>query len=111
MEGENHVRAIADLELLRDFDPGGFEILDFGDQRRRVDHQSVADDRLLPGAQDSAGNQLQNEGFVADSDRMAGVMAALIAHHHLEPVRKKIDDLPFSFVSPLGSQYDHITHK
>ena len=75
-----------------------------------IDHQAVADDGLLAGTQDAAGDQLQDKGFVADPHGVAGVVASLIAHHDLETVGKKIDDLPLSFVPPLRSQDNYIAH-
>ena len=41
-------------------DAGRFERLDFGEQRGRIDHQAVADHRLLARPQDAARNQLED---------------------------------------------------
>src|SRR5262249_337888 len=106
-----HMRPVADRELLGYLDPRRLERLDFADQRRGIDHQPVADHGLFPGPQDPAGNELQDKGLAIDLHRVAGVVPSLIPHNHLKPVRKKVDDLPFSFVAPLGAKNDYMTHK
>jgi hypothetical protein len=41
---------------------------------------------------------------------VAGVVAAVVAGHHLHLLREEIDDLPLAFVAPLGARYDDIGH-
>ena len=65
---------------------------------------------FLPGPQDAAGNQLQDELAIADAHRMPGVMPALIAGHDVEALGEKVDDFALAFVAPLGSQNDDIAH-
>ena len=65
-------------------DAGGLQHFDLGEQRGRIDHQAVADHRLLARPQNAARNQLENELLVADPDRVAGVVAALVAGHDVE---------------------------
>ena len=67
----------------------------------KVDHHAFADDGLDSGPQDSARNQLQNELFFPDENRVAGVMAALITRHDVEAFGKQIDHFAFAFVAPL----------
>ena len=62
------------------------------------------------GAQNAAGNQLEDELFFADEDGVAGVVAALIARDDVEALGEKIDDLTFAFVAPLRAKNDYITH-
>ena len=45
--------------LIAHVDAGGFERIDFVEQRGRIEHQAVADHRLLAGAQNAARDQLQ----------------------------------------------------
>lgn len=42
---------------------------------------------------------------------MACVVTALVAYNIFSPFSQKIDDLTFTFVTPLGAQYDDVvTH-
>jgi hypothetical protein len=42
---------------------------------------------------------------------MACVVTTLVAHNIFSPFSQEIDDLPFTFVTPLGAQYDDVvTH-
>ena len=93
----------------RDLESGRAEPRDFLDQRPGIDHHAVADDRAL--ALDHARRQ-QRElvGLVADHDGVAGIVAALEAHHHLGPVGEPVDDLAFAFVAPLGADHRDIGH-
>jgi hypothetical protein len=50
---------------------------------------------------DAGGNQPQREVLVGELHRVAGVMAALVARHHVECFAEQVDDLPFALVSPL----------
>ncbi len=53
----------------------------------RLQHHAVTDDTGDPGMQDAGGDLPENELFVADDHGMAGVGAALIAHHQVAPAR------------------------
>jgi hypothetical protein len=37
---------------------------------------------------------------------VSGVMAARVPRYHRKPVRENVDDLPFTFIAPLGAHYD-----
>ena len=102
------MRAIADEEIARHRDAGGFQRIDLGEQRGRIDDQAVADDGLLAGPQDAARDQLEDELLFADEDGVAGIVAALIARDDVEPFGEEIDDLPLALVSPLGAQDDYV---
>jgi hypothetical protein len=42
---------------------------------------------------------------------MACVVTALVAYNIFSPFSQKINNLPFTFVTPLGAQYDNVvTH-
>ena len=94
-----------------DVDARRLQRLDLREQRRRIDHQPVADDRLDSRAQNPDRDQLQDELLVADAHRVAGVVAALIARHDVEAFREQIDDLAFAFVAPLRAQHNQIVHR
>ena len=49
--------------------------------------------------------------FTVDYESMARVVTTLITYNKFSPFSQKIDDLPFTFVTPLGAQYDDVvTH-
>ena len=96
--------------LRGDVDAGDFQGFRSRQQRRRIDHQAVADDGLLAGPQNAARDQLEDEFLFADEDRVAGVVAALIARHDIEALGEEIDNLPLALVSPLGAQDDYVSH-
>jgi hypothetical protein len=49
--------------------------------------------------------------FTVDYESMACVVTALVAHNIFSPFSQKINNLPFTFVTPLGAQYDDVvTH-
>ena len=70
---KQHVGAIADEKMLGNRNAGRFQRSISAEQRRRIDHQSVADHGLLAGAQNAAWNQLQDEFLFADENRMTGI--------------------------------------
>ena len=96
--------------LRGDLDAGRFQRVDLAQQRRRVDHQAVADDGLLPGPQNAARNQLQDELLFADENRVAGVVSALIARDDIEAFGEEIDDFAFALVAPLRAEDDYVSH-
>jgi len=53
-------------------------------------------------------DQSQNGLLAADDERVASVVAALEPHHAFCMIGKPIDDFPFAFVTPLGSDHDDI---
>ena len=110
MGGKQHVRAIADAQIGGDRDAGRFQSIDLAQQRGGVDDQAVADHGLLPGTQNAARDQFQNELLFADENRVAGIVPALIARHDVELFREEIDDFAFTLVAPLGAEDDYVSH-
>ena len=46
---------------------------------------------------------MQDEFFLADLDRVTGVVAALRADDDVGLLGEDVDDLSFSFIAPLGA--------
>ena len=65
----------------------------------------------FPGRTMPDGQQRELIDIVVDDERMAGVMAALKAHHDVGLDRQPIDDLALAFVAPLGADHHHIRHR
>jgi len=49
---------------------------------------------------------MQHKRLIADLNRMAGIVAALVAGHDVEVFGKQINYLAFAFVTPLRA-YDY----
>ncbi len=45
---------------------------------------------------------MENGFFTVDYESMAGVVTTLVAHNIFSPFSQEIDDLPFTFVTPIG---------
>ena len=86
----------------------GFDLLDFGDQTDGIDHHAVADDVQFVIPQDAGREEVQHVFRAAGDHRMAGVVAALATDHDIGCFREVIDDLAFSFVSPLETCDDGV---
>jgi probable phosphoglycerate mutase len=103
----DQVGVAADLEPGA-VDAAGLEPVDLGHQHGGVDHHPVADHRSDPRVKNAAGHELQGEGFLADDDGVAGVVAALVADHDLHLLGEQIGQLALALVAPLGAD-DHGT--
>ena len=101
----DHVRAAADADL-RHVDPAGDEHVQLADERRRVDHDPVPDDRRDVRVQDAGRAQLELHRLVPDHHRVAGVVAALVADDHGHLLREEVGGLAFALVPPLEAD-DH----
>ena len=73
----------------------------------RLEHDAVADDTGHPRVQDARRDLAKDELSIADNNGMAGVGAALIAHHEVGPLRQHIDQLSLALVSPLCPDHHH----
>ena len=95
--------------LRRDPQPLRRDPVDLGQQRLGVDHHAVADDAEL-AAHQARGQQRQLVGLVADHQRMAGVVAALEAHHDVGAAGEPVHHLALALVAPLGADHGDIGH-
>ena len=59
-------------------------------------------------AQDARRDQVQHGLLPADDQRVAGVVAALEAHHALGVIGQPVDHLALAFVTPLGADHDYV---
>src|SRR5690606_7239655 len=76
---QDQVRAVAHQQPALDRDPHLLEPLDLLDERLRVDHDAVADDADTVLVEHARRDEPKHELLPADQDRMAGVVAALVA--------------------------------
>ncbi len=107
---KQHVGAVTDEEIAGYFDARGLQSIDLAKQRGWVDDQTVSDHSFFSGTQDAARNQLEDEFFFADEDRVARVVSALIARDNIEPFGEEIDDFAFTLIAPLRAEDDYVSH-
>ena len=105
-----------DVRRTADADAGGVDAAlrqhgHLADERARVDHDAVADDGRDVRVQDAAGHEVQLEDLVADDDGVAGVVATLVAHDHVDRLREQVHGLALALVSPLQADDDAGWHQ
>jgi hypothetical protein len=61
--------------------------------------------------EDAGRDQMEDEPLLPDEDRVAGVVAAVVAGHHLHLVGEQVDDLTLPLVAPLGAGDDDVGHE
>ena len=70
-----------------------------------IEDDAVADDAYAVGANNAAGNELQDKLVLANDDGVPGVMAAGVARHGAEPLAQHVDNLSLTLIAPLGAQH------
>ena len=84
---------------------------DFVEQRLRIEHHAVADDRQFSRPHHARGQQRKLVGDAVDDQRVAGIVAALEADDDVGLLGQPVDDLAFTLVAPLGADHDNICHE
>jgi hypothetical protein len=96
-------------QVRRDRDALPAQLGDLFQEVPGIDDDPVADDGQL--ALHHAGRQQrQLVDLIADDERVARVVAALEAHHHVGAVRQPVDELALALVAPLGADHGDIGH-
>src|SRR5882762_4243661 len=86
------------------------ERFDFGDEGCGIDYDAGADDGLLLGSQDAAGDELQNEAIFADDYGVPGIVSAGDARDIVKSAVQIVDDFAFAFVAPLRADHHDRFH-
>ncbi len=107
--GHDQVRVGRQLQV-RDADPGALQAVDLTQQHPRVDDDPVADHARLLGVEDPRRDQVEGERLAVTDDRVARVVASLVADDRGSPLGEQIGDLALALVAPLGADYDHAWH-
>ena len=103
----HHVRAIADRQSARvDRISLRLQLVHLLDELRGIQGGAVADHVEDAGAQDPGRHQVKRLAPVADPHGVAGVRAAVVAHHHVEVAGQVVDDLALALVPELQSADD-----
>src|ERR1039457_5574998 len=110
MGWKQHVGAVTDEEIGGHGDAGRFQRLDLAQQRGGGDDESGGNYGLFPGGQNAARDQFEDELLLADENRVARIVATLIARHNIEAFGEEIDDLAFTLVAPLCAEDDYVSH-
>ncbi len=95
-------------QVVVDRDAGRAQRIHLPEERLRVDHHAVPEDAELSFVKDPGGDQVEGVVLVRELDRVAGVVASLVAGDHVELVAEEVDDFAFAFVAPLGSDHGEI---
>ena len=112
MQRQNQGRIFGNAQVVRCHgNPLPGEPVDLLDQRARIEHNAIADDRQLPRPHHPGGQQRQLVDGAIDDERVTRVVAALEAYHDVGLLREPVDNFPLAFVSPLGADHDHIGHQ
>ena len=109
MVRHDQVRVGGDAQPTR-VDAAVAEVLEFGRDHLRVDDHAVADQAQLPGIEDPGRDEVELVDVVPAHDRMAGVVAALKADHHVGRLGEQVRDLALPLVAPLGADYYQARH-
>ena len=110
VDGEDQGTGFGDHQHVRgDRQPLRGDFLNLGLERPWVEDHAVSDHRRRT-ADDSGGEQGQLVGFIADDERVAGVVAALETHDHVGAAGKPVHDLPFALVAPLRADDGDVAH-
>ncbi len=111
MQRQDQRDVFGDAEIFRaDGDALALQFCDFIEERLRIEHHAVADDRELRGPQHARGQQRQLVGFAVDDQGMAGIVAALETYDDVGLFRQPVDDLALPLVAPLRADDDNISH-
>src|SRR6266550_6284576 len=98
--------ARTDLNALRRyFDTLFHEAISLFKKCFRVNDHAVAEHARLALVHNTGRQQVKHERPLTDLHRMPGVVSTLITSDDLKSLGKEINDLPFAFITPLGSDH------
>ena len=91
--------------LLSELDTLGAQRIEFSEQDGGVYDNAVADHRRDVRVEHARRDELEGKSLPQDNDSVSGVMATLVADHHIHVTSQEIGEFPFSFVTPLGTDH------
>src|SRR5919112_4967372 len=107
---EDHVGGEARPEPA-DIDPPRGQPVDLVDERRRVDDHARADDRDDVRVQHAGRDEMELEHLVTEHQRVAGVVAALVANDERRLLGEEVRSLALALVAPLEADDDRRRHQ
>ena len=105
MVRHDHVGVLADADAVH-LDTAAGQHVQLGDERGRVDHHAVADDRRNVRIQHARRDEVELEDLLAEHDGVAGVVAALVSDDGRDVLGQSVGRLPLALVAPLKAD-DH----
>ena len=108
---ENQCRVVCNFQIFRrDRHALGAEFVDFSNKRMWVHNDAVADNSHFAFADNARWQKRQLVAYAVDYQRVARIVAALIAHNDVGALGEPVDYLAFSFITPLGADDNDIRH-
>ena len=87
-----------------DVDAAGDQPVELLDQHLGVDHAAVPEQAQRARVEDAARDEPELVRLVADHERVAGVVPALVAGDHVGALGEEVDDLALALVAPLRAR-------
>ena len=103
--GHDHVGVLADTDPV-DLEAAAGQHVQLGDERGRVHDDAVADHGRDVRVEHAGRDEVELEDLLAEHDRVAGVVAALVADDGRDVLGQEVGRLTFAFVAPLEAD-DH----
>jgi hypothetical protein len=88
----------------------GFQGSDFLQENLRIQNDPISNNAPLARMQYSGRNKMENHFLIPDNEGMPRIISALETDYVVSIFGKNINDLAFSFIAPLGSDYNNIRH-
>ena len=107
--GHDEMGLARDLQVGRGDTPA-LEIVDLLAKHGGIDDHPVADDGHDLGVEYAGGDQVEGELAALVLHGVTGVVAALIADHHVGLLAQQVGDLAFAFIAPLGAHHHENRH-
>ena len=109
MVGQNHGAGGRDFQTaFHVFHAGGIQFINLAQQGFGAHHHAGADKAVECFMQNAARNQAQNGFFAAHHQRVAGIVAALKAHHAGGFFCQPVYNFTFAFIAPLSADYHYV---
>ena len=103
--------ALPEMRRPLDVDAAGDQPVELLDQHLGIDHAAVAEQAERARVEDAARDEPQLVGLVADHERVAGVVPALVAGDDVGALGEEVDDLALALVAPLRPDDDRERHR
>src|SRR5215211_7751064 len=104
--GHDQVRPTVDLETISHLEASLLESLDLLDEYLGVDHDTVTDSADHALAHDARRHEVKLELLLADTDGVAGVVAARVARDVVHIRRERVAHPTLALISPGQSEDD-----
>ena len=86
-----------------------FQLIEFFNENLGVNDSARPDNAIGIRIKDAGRNQVKLEGLILYNNRMACVHSSLVANDDVSRLAQEIGDLSFSFVAPLGTDYNYVS--